>query len=450
MSMHAGRGRHDDRTGKYRQTVDIAMNTALDEKKDFLLVRIWDYLFVFLIVALTALGRDAFAMAAVPLVIPLVMQFFVPGRTLKYSLRPLDLMFIILTMQYFVWHWIIAGSYPLVSEPIPVRWIETPQAWQTGFIAMALVIWRFTMMRDVKTVWRTMAPAGLILAFLLLSLDYFTDFRGSECRVSGFVFNPLLPPVFITIFTIGSFFGWKDFSKGERLLRYGLVVMAVIVATAYSGARMVLLVQILTFGLLSLVLPVKDMKERALSVGLLGALGVIGVGIGLGFDILADCSFAKRLGQLAEVSNGATVSGQNTVDIRLGLVKQAIATIAQNPWTGFGISAEKLISAPEYHIHNQYFSWLIWGGIVSLVSGVAFLISASIAPLSSRSRDGLILVIAATGVLAVNSISDSLLYHLYANIEYILVLGLFYGLGRASWADQKNDQSGPGANAEAL
>jgi len=424
------------------------MKSVAKVTKEFLLIEIWDYLLIFMIVALTVLGRDGFPVAELALAIPLVMQFIVPGRSPYLPLSRIDLVFGFLALQYFVLHWFIAISYPLNNDPIQARWIEYPHAWAIAMLLMVLVFWRFTMIRNLQHLWRYMAPAGLIFSFLVLSIDYFTAFRGSECRVSGYVFNPTVPPVFFTIFTIGSFFGWAGFTKGQRLLRYLLVVMAVIVTTAYAGARMTLLVQIFAFGLLSLILPARDTKERIQLVAVLGGLGVLGVAIGLGFDIIADCSFAKRLSLMVEVAGEPAEPGQNSISIRIDLAKQALALMAQNPWTGFGISAEKLIAAPEYHIHNQYFSWMIWGGVISLISGTAYLVSPSIALLISPTRDGLILSLAISGIIAVNSISDSLLYHDYVNVEFILALGLFYGLGRCVWAKTGKANSDLNKSAE--
>lgn len=406
------------------------MTLAQRSNVDFFLVKIWDYLLVFLIVANTALGTKFNDLVLMALILPLVTQFFLSDRSAFPLFKRPEIAFVGLAFPYLIWHYFVASSYPLNGDPIEVRMIELPGAWGVAIAILALVFWRFSTMQDIKKVWRVMAPLGLLAAFLVLSLDYFTDFRGDECRVSGYVFNPVVPPVFFTIFTIGSFLGWRDFSKQERLIRYALVLMAVVVSTGYTGARMMLLVQILTFGVLALLLPVSTFKERAKIIGVLGGMGVAGVIIGLGVDFLIDCTFGERLRMMAETAGEASEPGKNSITIRFDLARTAWAEITQNPWTGFGIAIDKQISAPYYHTHNQYFSWMLWGGVVSLITGLGFMIAPSIGALQSKSRDGLMLAMAVTGVIGLNFLSDSLLYHEFVVIEYSLCLGLFFALGR--------------------
>ena len=405
---------------------------------DFLTTRIWDYLLVFLVVVMTVMGPKVFGLVQLAVIFPLIMLAARRDFSTLFNFRRSDLIFIAFVMQYLVWHYFIAKSYPLSDLPSPVRPIERPSMWFFGIIASVFVIWRFASMQNIKEVWRVVAPVGLAVCFAIMLVDYSTDYLGTECRAKAFVFNPIIPPVFFTMFTIGSFIDWTNLSRREKQIRYLLVAMAVIFATAFAGSRMILIVQVLAFGCLAFLIPLKKEDDgRWKTVIWIGAAGFLGLVAGMVIDAITQCGFSNRMLNLffsvALLDTGQDVS----VGARAELYVRAIEAVRANPWVGYGITYEKILSAPWPHVHNQYLSWMIWGGVTSLVSGVGFFIAASVAPALSRSKDAYAIIIATAGIFLVNSFTDTLLYHPDVDIQYFLGIAMFFALGR-TLAQQPN------------
>jgi O-antigen ligase len=241
-----------------------------------------------------------------------------------------------------------------------------------------------------------------------------------------------VPPVFFTIFVVASFFGWQSFGRSARLIRYLLVVMAVIMATAYSGSRMIFLTQVLTFAGLAFIVPVGDIRQRAKVVAFVGGAGVLGLSTGLAMDLMTDCGFVEKLRQLFMAASTLDPDEGVSINARAILLERGWQAVQGAPWLGYGIAFEKQLSEPYYHLHNQYLTWTLWGGVFSLISGLMFILSASLRPLRLAGRGGLVLALAATGVLALNSLTDSLLYHTMFQLHYLMVLTLVFGLGRTA------------------
>lgn len=429
---------------------DVPAGSVNSDRADFWLSDVWGFALVFLIVSATALGATALEYVAFVVVVPVAIQILQTRSVPKPKFSKSDFVFIALAFQYPVWHFLIASVRPGVARPSDIILVEEPVAWLALLGILAVMTWRMADIRDLAKIWRYTAPAGLALAFLFLTVDFFTDFQGNNCRVSGLVFNPNIPPVFFTIFTIASFLGWAGLSRNEHLVRYALVAAAVIVVTAYSGSRMILLVQVLTFGLLSFIVPVAGTKRRLQTVASLGAAGIVGILIGFSIDALSGCGFLGKLGILANAVGSMNPEVGESIAIRANLYDRALYVVAANPWVGVGIPMEKILAGRNYHVHNQYLSWMIWGGVFSLISGLAYLVSASIMPVLRGRREGLILALAATGVLAANFFTDTLLHHPFVYIQHAMALALFFGLGRSILAavDAPHDQD-PDKNGDA-
>lgn len=395
------------------------------------LVLPFDYLFVAIVVFMTALGVSQFPIFLVALAVPLLFPLFGATAVPWKSWNRTDGLYVLLMLQYPIFHYFVARAYPPVNEPLPVRMLELPLAWIYWIIIILVMFWRVSGTDKLQATWRHAGPWALTGVFLFFTLDYFTDYFGDECRTTGLVCNPIVPPVFYSMFAIASFVGWGQFTRNERIMRYVIMFMAVVLASAYSGSRMIVLVQMACFGVLSLTLPVGNWAERFRLTGVMALIGFSALGGGILIDYLMQFGFGEKfLTLIAAILSMDSTQGVS-INARAILFERGIGPAIAQPWTGYGIAYEKILSDPYYHIHNQYLSWMLWAGTASLISGLLFVLAPAISSIRQTGRDGVIIAIATSLVLILNSFTDSLLYHEIFMVQFLITVVFIQALGRA-------------------
>jgi hypothetical protein len=86
---------------------------------------------------------------------------------------------------------------------------------------------------------------------------------------------------------------------------------------------------------------------------------------------------------------------------RMALWFASVQAILKAPFIGYGTANERFIITgpagvdPMYSSHNQFTSWLLWGGIVLLIAGISLLVSPIVFLGKSVNRiSGLLVVLA--------------------------------------------------------
>ena len=74
------------------------------------------------------------------------------------------------------------------------------------------------------------------------------------------------------------------------------------------------------------------------------------------------------------------------------MYKASLIEILKAPIFGHGVAYEKIIinniQSRHIHTHNMYLTWLLWGGLISLASGMLFMFAAALAQKKKHSYKG--------------------------------------------------------------
>lgn len=253
--------------------------------------------------------------------------------------------------------------------------------------------------------------AGLAISTALLTWDYYSTWNFRSCRAKAFQTNPLrtslhivpLASLVILMLARKASFGW---------LSAILVVLMLFVSGSLVGARMTFYSVFFTMGLLAVYFLWH--RNFAFFIKLVLSL-VMGFIFVLVFDWANGCNFSKRLSnnfvnvlamtvrpegvvgeriktkvnpetpeihsQLKEKPETGRTGIEDTSErIRAELWQQAIKSIMVHPILGEGAIKEKdIVRLPEDTqprggvSHNQFISWAIWGGVVSVISALVFM-----------------------------------------------------------------------------
>jgi hypothetical protein len=254
--------------------------------------------------------------------------------------------------------------------------------------------------------------AGLSLSTILLAIDYFSAWNNSRsCRAKAFQSNPLrtaihmvpLAGILIMINAQKGKFGW---------LSVGLVVLMLFVSGNLVGARMTFYS---VFGVIALLcVNFLYLRQTSNFVKVLMS-AIFGLFFVIVFDDVTGCNFSKRLtnnfSNISDTISDAPKSNVNSevllaptvkneepiyekpkekrqrkakvVDInetsegiRARLWEKAVTSFLSHPLLGQGADKENDVvnlgdrKSPRGGVsHNQYLSWAVWGGLVSIVSG---------------------------------------------------------------------------------
>lgn len=122
-------------------------------------------------------------------------------------------------------------------------------------------------------------------------------------------------------------------------------------------------------------------------------------------------------------SLSAAIDSESSASQRVRLWQAALGAFAEAPIFGHGVSYEFQLTGPiQPHVHNIYLSWLVWGGVFSLLSGMAFLLSTVLYRLSELFRYDRFLMVCALPVFwGFAQVFDSFLI-----LAYFFVLYMFY------------------------
>ena len=215
-------------------------------------------------------------------------------------------------------------------------------------------------------------PIGLLVTFVGATFLYMSNAQGQRIKMA--TPNELTPSLWFLILTTVSFTWWPSMSKGQKILRTVLFLMAGLMAL-YSAARLVMLAWALIGILLTLysICAVPQIKRhRAILIGSgLAVLTYVCL-------ILVDNSTGGYMQARFRIIFGGDLSYDALFErmIRLRLWSAAWSVIQDAGFWGQGQINERILLQNEMETgrwlraHQTYLSYLIAGGIPALISGL--------------------------------------------------------------------------------
>lgn len=277
--------------------------------------------------------------------------------------------FIALLSQYLVFHLLkvfLSDGNLYVGHPA-----SDPKSWALALLAVPLIYIYVSTFEKLKSTFEFLVPATTALCILTIGYHYFF---GDSCRVriSGNLFFPSLVLATLSFFWAATF-GQKSVLHSRIA---ALLIAASLISSAnFFGTRGIFLSELAVLGLgIALLAIQKSRYATGLFIVVIASL-VIAVAI----DYFAQCNFFLRSTRVISLPAEITAA-DNSAGMRLDMWANALETIRLNPL--FGTSMESELNnaiGPHRHVHNMYLSWAIWGGIVSLISGILFLSALPIA-----------------------------------------------------------------------
>ena len=373
----------------------------------------WPALILGLIFALVPLSTY---FSGVPILIALVVFAIASGWS-KWRLKREELIFLGLMLQYPLLHLMkltilepSEGLYAGASATHPTMWGGT-------LLLIPLSFFYSTRYDGLVNLFRKLAPFFILGVLIAQGAEYVLL---DQCRVTLGAPNVFNVPLSLTYVA----FLWIGTQRGKANASVVLVVSACIVSSAaFTQTRGIFLAQLLSFGLLifASVLFKEYRYGRNIFVGL-----VLGLFAAFAIDVIFACGFAHRISVLFQTSEAITLS-YRSANARLEMWSRAIDLIREAPVFGHSIAAE-VDPAPgnHYHVHNMYLSWLIWGGGVSLASGLVFLFSLLLPAIQRGFSFSTVSVICGVPVLlGASMLFDSFL--VWWNHHYVFIIYAMLG-----------------------
>ncbi len=304
------------------------------------------------------------------------------------------------------WAWLFASQY--IAVQFALNWyheaIPFGNAFQHSYLVILAGVFLALSLLSLPQIdparITAFLPYGIMGAVALLGLDYFTDWYGSACRVNAFSGNPQWPAAALMA-VVTPLLAWEVGRGHLSKNAYVLVALLFIALGAFTGARMAFYGFSLEVAVFIALLLWRKQRGAA---GKLVLAAVLGASSSFIIDIQSRCDFSVRVGQQVtllpkvletlHLTAPASLDGQAAPAIldtsdpiyaaggsRAQFWNNAIEAFPKSPWIGFGQKADGPIASmglPQGqgapHLHNQFLSWAIWGGVVGLASGLALLL----------------------------------------------------------------------------
>lgn len=312
----------------------------------------------------------------VPLLLALVLAIIV----VRPDFRRFDqqnLVFLALLLQYPILHLLKIT----VLDPSELRgaggtsthhdmWINSA----VFIVFMALYLTRLSNLR------RWIYLSAPFVFYAVLGAQAFQYFVQGLCRVPLWTHVLFTGPLFLTMLTLLWFASHK---RPNAIIAIAMIAGCLISSVTFAGTRGIFLAQLGAFGGLFVVL----LWTRNLALAKSLFIGVFaGLAAAFAIDLSFSCGFTARISVVTQSAETITSSTQfSSANTRIAMWRNSLELIRTAPILGHGIGAE-VTPAGEgfFHVHNMYLSWLIWGGFVSLLSGLAFMFAVCSAFLGKR------------------------------------------------------------------
>lgn len=366
------------------------------------------------------------ALTILPLVLP--HKFSTNVKTLFRHLP-----FIVLCSLYSVFHLIkiFFWDSPVMDAELN-RYPFVPEKWFLGLALVPALTVRFVSMDRLVHLFQKIAPIAMLILFSIMSINFFTPYFEDTGRILNLNPDPFLSPLYFSIFTIMLFDNKYLKSDFQRYTRCALIVASIILSSAYTGTRGILIAQLFSYTALACIFWAFVKSRRKFSLQILVSIAA-GLVLGFCIDLYAGGGFSQRFLNLFDAFQPLAESAESldsSIAARSQLYKSGIEHVTKRPLFGYSIAYEPFLAAPFAHMHNMYISWCLWGGVLSLFAGMIFLLSPAIGLfLRDKKLIACILGLSILGPLAVSMLFDSFLFWKRFYLLTTLVICFAYSLG---------------------
>ena len=326
--------------------------------------------------------------------------------------------------------------------------------WFTSIACIVVSTFFFTTGRNSLNFVTYFIPVGVALAFTVAAFQYFGS---GQCRVDLFNANVFAAPLFATAFAVIHLIYFSEQQKSGDTLSYFLIFTSLVLSSVFAGARSIYLASVVVIFFLALVLLIQNRWKPAVKlvstfiVALIASIIIesytgcnffLRIGNVLGF--LQDSStavYSDGLTGIQDVGTGESSTSlrlesstslrlESSMSMRLEMWQRTLSLLEGNYASGLGAHYEAKVSPGKHpHVHNMYLSWLIWGGFISLISGLVFLVAPIIALKAGHMPfHNVSLLIALPMIWMVSLLFDSFLFWKHHYLFFILISTLFYSL----------------------
>jgi hypothetical protein len=312
------------------------------------------------------------------------------------------------------------------------------EMWFTSIACIVVSTFFFTTGRNSLNFVTYFIPVGVALAFTVAAFQYFGS---GQCRVALFNANVFAAPLFATAFAVIHLIYFSEQQKSGDTLSYFLIFTSLVLSSVFAGARSIYLASVVVIFFLALVLLIQNRWKPA--VKLVSTL-IVALIASIIIESYTGCNFFLRIGNVlgflqnsstAVYSDGLTGiqdvgTGESSMNFRLEMWQRTFSLLEGNYASGLGAHYEAKVSPGKHpHVHNMYLSWLIWGGFISLISGLVFLVAPIIALKAGHMPfHKICLLIALPMIWMVSLLFDSFLFWKHHYLFFILISTLFYSL----------------------
>lgn len=325
--------------------------------------------------------------------------------------------FLILLAQYPVLH-LVKNTVLDASELQRVGASVThPDLWLFAAIFIAIMATYVISTNHIGRWIAATAPSVMGVTVLAQGFQYVTQDR---CRVTLWGNNVFDAPLLLTMLLL-LWLAAKPRANSKTIAF--LVALCIVSAASFSGARGIFLAQMALFaGLFAFAI---FKRVKSLRNGMLFGV-VIGLTAAIAIDFAFQCGFGARISAVAQ-SVDSVSAADRSANLRLIMWRTAIDYIQTAPLFGHGIGAERLAGALDHvHVHNMYLSWLIWGGILSLTSGLLFLFSILPSAIGQKRNPTQATLIASMPIFfSLSMLFDSFL--VWSNFNYAFIAFIMLG-----------------------
>lgn len=331
--------------------------------------------------------------------------------------------------QFCVFFFINAALYPVWEGSRVHHRPIALESWSISLLCLIVLGLWLNMQRpaDIKRALIQWLPAGLSISFAAATLVVVFGDQGP--RVPLFTPNALVPPFWFLTLTMTSFAWFFEMSRAHRIWRLGLFVLAGVMAV-YGGARLIMLAWMLCAVALTVWFLIQVSAKRRLMVLMRAGLSIAICAVGIVLvDALTGAGFVQRMAQFSQVDfTYESISAQFP---RLQIWIGALSLISDNALLGIGQVNEKFAMNLElewerwFRAHQTYFSYLLAGGPLALISGL-LMQSPVLAFLARDKRLALFPVFLGLGVVVtLNCLTDSI-FQSAVSLQAYMVITLFF------------------------
>ena len=310
--------------------------------------------------------------------------------------------------------------------------------WFTSIACIVVSTFFFTTGRNSLNFVTYFIPVGVALAFTVAAFQYFGS---GQCRVALFNANVFAAPLFAIAFALIHLIYFSEQQKSGDTLSYFLIFTSLVLSSVFAGARSIYLASVVVIFFLALVLLIQNRWKPAVK---LVSTFIVALIASIIIESYTGCNFFLRIGNvLGFLQNSSTAvyfdgltgiqdvgTGERSMNLRLEMWQRSLSLLEGNYASGLGAHYEAKVSPGKHpHVHNMYLSWLIWGGFISLISGLVFLVAPIIALKAGHMPfHKICLLIALPMIWMVSLLFDSFLFWKHHYLFFILISTLFYSL----------------------